>query len=369
MFPIKNKKRISEGSVAIFALFLMFILAVATIGIITTATIERKVSISTGNSTTAFQIAESGMEKTLQFFKSNFDKKLSEVGSCSGGNVTYSSNNTIRFKDNAPVPAYITDCNELISKVKIIKSIGTTKQETRAIEEDVFLGATKLLLHFNGWNSSDSFDDSSYYWSNRTVTNPENKVTSNNSDPKKFDAGAAAKFDGVGGYLSILDSDDWSFGSGDFTVDCWVNFSSIDELTNNTIMSQTQDGNNGYWFILQKFMGNYVWYFWEYNGGVQTIFIHSSTSPLSLNTWYHIALVRNGNNWYFFQNGVQLGTTVSNAASVPNYAGPLEIGAVNMSPQSQYLNGYIDELRISKGVARWTSDFSSRLPSAEYWPD
>jgi hypothetical protein len=360
MFPIKNKKRISEGSVAIFALFLMFILAAATIGIITAATIERRVSISTGNSTTAFQIAESGMEKTLQFFKSNFDKKLSEIGSCSGGSVIYSSNNTIRFKDNATVPAYITDCNELISKVKIIKSIGTTKQETRAIEEDVFLGATKLLLHLNGKNDSDKFEDSSfYYYKNEPITT--NGDVSVSTSESKFGRGSA-KFDGTTGYLSVPDSTDWDFGSGNFTVDLWV---------------QTNNYNN----LVQQFVGQritnstpYFLFYIDTNGNLKFLTdsagTYTTTSALSWNNnqWYHVAFVRSGSTFYIFRDGVSLALTeIAPLGTLPNVAGILQIGSQNYPNNTQFFNGWMDELRISKDIVRWTADFTP--PTKEYWPD
>lgn len=260
MWQKRNKKSVFffKGSVTVFALLLMFILAVTTIGIISTAAIERKVSISTGNSTTAFQIAESGMEKTLQDFKSNFDKKLSYIG-CDENSIS-SVNNIIKFRVNGAAVTEYANCDKYISDIKVIKSIGTTKQETRAIEEDVFLGATKLLLHFNGPNDSDSFDDSSFYWSNHTVTNSGNKVTSNDSDPENLGIGVA-KFDGTG-YLSVPDSTDWSFGTGDFTIDFWVQFKALPAFGSAaTIYSQYKNNPHMISISLLNNGGDYRWFF------------------------------------------------------------------------------------------------------------
>ena len=365
MFLEKNKKRIFEkGSVAVFALFLMFILTAATIGIISTAGIERKASISTGNSTTAFQIAESGMEKTLQYFKSNFDKTLNDINGaahCFEGTVDYDSDsiNTIKFKDNTP--AYITSCDALISSVKIIKSIGTTKQETRAIEEDVFLGATKMLLHFNGWNDLNSFDDSSYYYANRTITNPGDSVAaSDSSEPKQLGMGSA-KFDGTS-YLSVPDSADWDFRTGDFTVDFWAWPVSLS--TYNTYIEIGSWDDPGHSTVLIR----------QDSASSLCICIMGSCyckafTPSINNKFYHIAVVRKTGVMRLFIDGKKVGSD-DNVSSDIQISNEVRIGhSVHPGGSTQFFNGYIDELRISKGVARWWDDFDTHLPDTEYWAD
>ena len=381
MWQKRNKKSVFffKGSVAVFALLLMFILAAATVGIISTATIERKVSISTGNSTTAFQLAESGMEKTLQFFKSHFDQKLSDVGSCAVGTgiVTYDSSNTIRFKDAGDsstipptLPAYITNCSAPISSVKIIKSIGTTKQETRAIEEDVFLGATKLLLHLNGKSevAPYRFEDSSYYSNHPITTN--GTVSAETLANPSFSSNKSANFDGATGYLSVPDSTDWSFGTGNFTIDFWINFNSLGNVgEQQNIVSQYQDALN-WWFIYKaensgtkpnKFGLGTI-------GGTGSGFqMSSGWSDASIGTWHHIAFVRKGETGYIFIDGKTQTLSNSTIGNLPDISGPLLIGKWSGGFPNYFVNGYMDEVRISKGVARWTSDFTP--PTKEYWPD
>jgi Tfp pilus assembly protein PilX len=361
MMQKKNQKIIapSKGSVAVFALILMFILTIATIGIITTAAIERKTSIATGNSTTAFQVAESGMEKTLQYFKSNFDKKLSDIPSspaCANGVgiVTYSTKNTVKFKDKNA--AYITDCATPISSVKIIKSIGTTKQETRAIEEDIFLAATKLLLHFNATNADDDFEDSSFYYSNHKIdTNGDAK----SSTERKL-GDASAYFDGAGDYLSVSDSDDWNFGTGDFTIDFWEKSSSV--IRQHAFsFGKVSDKNLDFDF---NDSGYGIWVYW--NGGGTPYIREGASGSYTNGSWHHIALVRKTGVITLYVDGQSKGNTSYagnidlSGSGVPHYIGASGSGSL-------YWNGYIDELRISKGIARWTSNFDK--PIAEYWPD
>ena len=80
---------------------------------------------------------------------------------------------------------------------------------------------TVLLLHCNGVDESTTFTDSSGggVGSPHTVTAVGNAQI--DTAQKKFDTGSAL-FDGTGDYLSLEDSDDWDFGTGDFTVDCWI---------------------------------------------------------------------------------------------------------------------------------------------------
>ncbi len=353
MFQTKNEKKIFKGSVAVFALIIMFILAVATIGIITTAAIERKVSISTGNSTTAFQIAESGMENTLQAFKRDFDKRLNQLGlgNCEAdGSITYNSSGTtttIKFKDK---DGNDLDCNnKFVSEVKIIKSVGTTKLETRAIEQDVFLGATRLLLHLNGKTEGGKFEDSSFYYNNHTISTVtpgsgkiEAEATGQIPFPPNGDK-ASALFSG-GGYLSIPDSSDWDFKMGNFTIDLWVNFTDV----------------AGQQWLIDRAPDQRLYYTAGNLYGLGKTF---AWTP-SAGTWYHIALVRLGNNLSAYVNGSRLGNSQTISTDIDSNS-DLYIGT--NSDHSQTFRGYIDELRISKGIARWTSDFTP--PAKEYWPD
>lgn len=387
MFPVRNKKRIFKGSIAAFSLILMLILAMATMGIITVTTIERKVSISTGNSTTAFQVAESGMEKTLQYFKSNFDKTLNDIngaGNCSGGIVRYDSNsmNTIRFKDNSATPAYITNCGELISNVKIIKSIGTTKQETRAIEEDVFLGLTKLLLHLDGPTDSGEFTDSSFYYNNHPIdkhgslrASTKDAATPSNSEPYKF--GASTYFDGDDtdeSYLSVPDSNDWDFRTEDFTIDFWVRLEEAQPNNNNRVYIDIGSDSVTLFKIRQENPNKLCVYSMGF-GHCWDIDVMEKSGVGDNDMMYHIAVIRKAdeNKIKLFIDGEQQGLAklfnedIQEGSDLGDEA--VRIGA-SQDSSDRLFKGFMDELRISKGVARWWDDeFDPYEPTSAYWPD
>jgi len=79
----------------------------------------------------------------------------------------------------------------------------------------------------------------------------------------------------------------------------------------------------------------------------------------SLNTWTHLAVTRSGTNLKAFVNGVISGTPITN--STQNYD---TIKYIGRNPAGEYFNGYIDDLRITKGVARYTANFTP--PTTSY---
>ena len=167
--------------------------------------------------------------------------------------------------------------------------------------------------------------------------------------------GASGLFGGNGAYLSTPDSADWAFGSSDFTIDYWVRFNALPSVGQFMIVvGQYANANNQMFFGFANDGGMYKIVTVQIRGGSWNIVIFKTVS-LALNTWYHVAHVRSGNNWYIFLNGVQQGTTDSNATAFQDLAANLEVGRKG---DGFYLNGWIDDLRISKGVARWTSNFT-----------
>jgi len=168
--------------------------------------------------------------------------------------------------------------------------------------------------------------------------------------------------DGSGDYLSVPDSDDWYFADGDFTIDFWVKMDSV----------------SNYGFIAQRDSNGYGWRMHLEGNYIQT-YVHTSsyyigpfTFPWSpqADTWYHVAYVRSGNDFICFIDGTQIGTTRTNSQPMPNINAELRVGAyptLGGTSWGDYLNGNIDELRVSKGIARWTSNFTP--PQASYTPD
>jgi hypothetical protein len=185
------------------------------------------------------------------------------------------------------------------------------------------------------------------------------------ADPNEVEfRGGSCLLDGSGDYLSIPDSTDWAFGTGDFTIDFWVRFNSVAS----TAQIWHQNVDSTHYIGLEHTVAAgpiHSWYFYVVNGGATVNFKRTATTHVT-GTWYHVALVRSGTDWYFFEDGVQVGATLTGEAdSVIDLASVAYIGS--WAGTASYLNGWLDEFRVSKGVARWVSNFTP--PTAPYAAD
>lgn len=208
---------------------------------------------------------------------------------------------------------------------------------------------TVLLLHCNGTDGSTTFTDEI----GKTVT--ANGAVQIDTSQKKFGTGSAQFNNSSDDYLSIADSDDWNFGAGDFTIDFWVRFNATSIGGGYTVPLFDQYANSGsYWeFGVYDGITDKKLRFNSSSGS----FSSSEAVAFTANVWAHIALVRSGNNFMFFKDGTQLGTSVTKNITLPNVSAPLRIGRERSSAFVS-LNARIDEIRISKGVARWTANFT-----------
>ena len=225
------------------------------------------------------------------------------------------------------------------------KMVGTT---TSAVDS-----YTKLLMHMEG--TDQVFDDSSVSAKSTSAVGGDATQTA----AQKHFGSKSAYFDGSGDYIQYADDADWTFGTGNFTVDFWVRFNS----TTGTVYALVTHGDvststNGWW--IARHSGGFMWC----GLGTGVYDIAAGSDGWSADTWHHIALVRNGANLTLYGDGAVLGTSTPGAYDVAA-ANVLRIGSAAAGPNFDFA-GYIDELRISKGIARWTADFSASLPSAPY---
>jgi hypothetical protein len=212
-----------------------------------------------------------------------------------------------------------------------------------------------LLLHGDGANGSTTIIDSSP--SPKTVTAVGNAKIS--TAQSKF-GGASIAFDGNGDSAETGISNDFAFGSGDFTIECWVWFNSITATT--TIMRL--DSGSVFNGILFGHSNNLGCYATSAGASWDVLSNQPLTGATALNAWHHVALTRSSNTFRGFVNGSQtFSVTSSLAIYQPN---PMaRIGAANPNGAAA-MNGYIDDLRITKGVARYTSNFT---PPTAPFPD
>lgn len=206
-------------------------------------------------------------------------------------------------------------------------------------------GNTLLLLKFNNSiDGSQDFEDSSSY--DRTIT-PFGSV---DHDLLHVAFGVASgAFQGSNDYLELPDSDDWAFGTDDFTIEMFIKMSSSGSYN---VYNHSEDINNRINFRF----GINDSIFRVTSGGSDIIDNTWSAHSLVANTWYHVALVRNGTDIDLYIDGVkQTGGLTSVSASIPNFDGVVRIGEANSFGSD--LQGYLNEYRISDS-ARYTGNFT-----------
>jgi len=159
--------------------------------------------------------------------------------------------------------------------------------------------------------------------------------------------GGSGYFDGSGDYLSAASNAALGIGSGNFTIEFWINFSSVSSypVVFDFRSAQPQAAPTIYLNNDSRF--NYL-----FNSGTAVAF---GPNPLIVGTWYHLAWVRSGTTHTIYVNG-QSQTTFSDAAGVTSSA--LNIAARQAVSVQDYFNGYISDFRFVKGTAVYTANFT-----------
>jgi hypothetical protein len=238
-----------------------------------------------------------------------------------------------------------------ISNVRLVKGTAVyTAAFTPPTAPLTAITNTSLLLNFT---NAGIFDNAMM---NDLVTVGDAQIS---TAVVKYGTGSM-KFDGTGDYLTAPDNVWASFGTGDFTVEAWVWLDSTvnpgrpDNLKTTTLFSTGSGSANDCSFAIRGSTSV---------AGIGLELYQASpaigigvTSTVPTNSWAHIAFVRSGTTIYGFVNGVRstLGTT---SATIGSGVSP-KIGFSNTTSYSNQFKGYIDDLRITKGFARYTANFT-----------
>lgn len=225
-------------------------------------------------------------------------------------------------------------------------------------DSDPYWANVVLLMHMDGSNGSTTFTDQKGH----TVTANGNAQIS--TAQSKF-GGAALLLDGTGDYLSLAASSDWSFSTGDFTVEAWVYIagnSALDGSSRRTAIITSVASASVFTGVIH-ILGDSTTTGTGLSlyDGTNTV---SVTGAISQNAWHHIAVCRSGTSLRFFLDGTQMGATQTYSASFGDATNALKIGGSTITSYNMVLNGYLDEIRITKGYARYTSNFT--VPSAAF---
>ena len=162
----------------------------------------------------------------------------------------------------------------------------------------------------------------------------------------------AVSFDGSGDYLTAGQSEDYNFGTGSFTIECFAYFNNItssQDITDFTNNASATGSPGGQLYFSSSAANGLMWY------QSSTNYAKTTTTPIIPKKWLHIAVVKNssGNTIKIYIDGKEEGSS-SHSESAGTNAGALRIGLQGAT----YFNGFLSNLRVIKGTALYTTDFT-----------
>jgi hypothetical protein len=210
--------------------------------------------------------------------------------------------------------------------------------------------SVQLLLHGEGTNGGTVFTDSSRYA--RSLTASGNAQTSTT----QFKYGSASlRFDGAGDRLSVSNAA-FALGTADFTIEMWLwPVTGGGGGTFARLILIGADAVNGSLFLVRSGTTNPAKLaLVRYESGAYTDIIAAPAGTLANDTWHHVALTRSGSTWTLWLDGASYGTGTSTFNVTQS---TLYIAGNNANNNN--FNCYMDELRITTGVARYTASFTA----------
>lgn len=209
-----------------------------------------------------------------------------------------------------------------------------------------------LAINDNAANGSTTFTDQSP--SAQTITASGTAAYSTTNPPIGMTSSAAIG-SGATDYLSIANDADFNFAAGNFTIEGFVRFTSTTGFRG-LISGTTSSTADELWITIARNTTTLEWYASSANGS-WNIASAQSFGTVSANTWYHFALVRNGNTWTPYLDGVAGSGVVTSSATLSFGAGAIYIGT-DRTGATNTLNGNICSVRMYKGTAIYTSNFT-----------
>ena len=237
----------------------------------------------------------------------------------------------------------------IVSDVRIVKGTALyTTNFTPPTEKLTAVTGTSLLTC-----QSNRFVDNS---SNAHTITPAGNVTITAFNPfgqeSEYAAGenkGSAYFDGTGDYLTVASDAGFGFGTGDFTIEAWVYWLGENSNASYGIVS-TRSSVAAEGLVLYAGVSGFLTY---YDGPANGNY--ASTQKLPINQWSYVVLTRSSNVWRLFLNGLEIKTHTS--SSDLGSSQPVRIGSL-VNGDTFAFNGYISNVRIVKGTALYTSNFT-----------
>jgi len=231
-------------------------------------------------------------------------------------------------------------------------------------DKDPYWNNVVLSLHMDGAQGGTTFTDVRGH----VVTAVGNTHTV--TTPEKFGTASGA-FDGSGDALSVTASPDFDFGTNNFTIEWWWNSNS--STSRQWFFHTATD----YWLGVD-YQATAGLGMWASSNGTSWNLLNAdpggngitNVKP-STGIWHHLAYVRNGSTFTLFVDGAVaksvtgISSAIVSRASQAKVIGPWAASG-SAGPYAYSVSGYMDDFRITNGVARYTGPFT---PPTQAFPD
>lgn len=228
---------------------------------------------------------------------------------------------------------------------------------------DPYWNETVALLNFNGTDGDTTTTDGTglntwTFAGNAHIEDTESKF-----------GGTSLQLDGTGDYVYTADSARSDFGTGDFTLEAFIRITGVSGVSDTGTLAKhmaiisTNPASTGWCFYVRGDTSDS-----NLGLGIETKLsgVASNTSvlhTLTLNTWYHVAVCREAGEVRIFVDGVRIHTATITADISGGTTG-MQVGTTGLTGYYRYFNGYIDGVRVTKGICRYNADFTN--PATEF---
>lgn len=244
--------------------------------------------------------------------------------------------------------------------------VWTPNEQVAYQRQNAWIGDTNfesvsLLLHMDGSNASTTFIDSS----KNALSVTANGNAQISTAQSKF-GGSSGLFDGSGDAAIITTGlNNFTMSGNAYTLEAWIRPSVVSG--SRPVISITAASASFFGLIALSVSGGALAWESRHNTGSGFANVNGTGGTVTVDTWHHVALSVDNGTARAYLNGAQVGTNQTFTAPAFTVAG-VGIGAFGnlFDISTACFNGYIDELRITKGVARYTANFT---PSAAPFPD
>lgn len=214
---------------------------------------------------------------------------------------------------------------------------------------EAYWNNVSLLMHYDGANNSTLFTETKL---NLQFTRVAPAVI---STVKSVFGGASFATNATG----RIHTSSWYealYLPADFTIECFVNASTLSGAGWVATLGEGYGIGYPMWTLARS--GSTMYFSSCSADATASVIVGQAFGTVVLNTWHHVAVTRQGNTYRFFFDGILMATVTASATPYRDTNKRFSIGGDNAGWSDRFFSGFIDEMRITKGVARYTASFA-----------